>query len=95
MPASRSVAVTPVTRSPSRRNPVTLTRVATWAPWVAAVRATIMVWRASSTCASQYCTAPVSASGRRSGTTRRALRLDRCRWIGTPRGYGDAAASES
>ena len=37
-PCSRSRARTPTTRSPSRRKPVTFTRVATCAPWPAAVR---------------------------------------------------------
>ena len=46
---SRSWAVTPTTRSPSRRKPVTLVRVATWAPLLAAVRAIVMTSRASST----------------------------------------------
>ncbi len=49
VPSSRSRAVTPTTRSPSRRKPVTLTRVATWAPWPAAVLAMVRTSRASST----------------------------------------------
>ena len=49
---SRSCTRTPVTRSPSRRNPVTRTRDATCAPYDAAVRASSIVCRASSTCAS-------------------------------------------
>ena len=48
-PVSRSTARTPTTRSPSRRKPITLTRVATWAPLRAAVRATVTTSRASST----------------------------------------------
>ena len=48
-PVSRSTARTPTTRSPSRRNPTTRVRVATWAPWEAAVRATVSTSRASST----------------------------------------------
>ena len=46
---SRSRARTPTTRSPSRRKPVTLVRVATWAPLLAAVRAMVITSRASST----------------------------------------------
>ena len=46
---SRSRACTPTTRSPSRRKPVTLVRVATWAPLLAAVRAIVITSRASST----------------------------------------------
>ena len=46
---SRSSAVAPTTRSPSRRKPVTLHRVAIWAPLLAAVRAIVMTRRASST----------------------------------------------
>ncbi len=46
---SRSRARTPMTRSPSRRKPTTLVRVATWAPWPAAVRAIVITSRASST----------------------------------------------
>jgi hypothetical protein len=42
----------PVTRSPSRRNPVILALVASTAPWRAAVLAVTRVWRASSTLAS-------------------------------------------
>ena len=48
-PCSRSRARTPTTRSPSLRKPVTLTRVATCAPWLAAVRAIVITSRASST----------------------------------------------
>ena len=51
-PDSRSTARTPTTRSPSRRNPTARVRVATWAPWLAAVRATASTSRASSTWAS-------------------------------------------
>ncbi len=46
---SRSRALTPTTRSPSRRKPVTLVRVATCAPLLAAVRAIVITSRASST----------------------------------------------
>ena len=49
---SRSIARTPTTRSDSRMNPVTRVRVAIWAPYDAAVRATVLTQRASSTCAS-------------------------------------------
>jgi hypothetical protein len=42
-PLSLSRTVAPVIRSPSRRNPVTSVRVATRAPYRAAVRATIIV----------------------------------------------------
>ena len=48
-PVSRSRARTPTTRSPSRRKPTTWVRVATWAPWEAAVRAIVITSRASST----------------------------------------------
>ena len=51
-PLSRSTARTPTTRSPSRRKPTTRVRVATCAPYDAAVRATATTSRASSTCAS-------------------------------------------
>jgi hypothetical protein len=40
---SRSRTTAPVTRVPSRRKPVTLVRVATWAPYCAAVRASVIV----------------------------------------------------
>ncbi len=46
---SRSRTVAPVTRSPSRRKPITRARVATSAPKWAAVRAMFIVCRASST----------------------------------------------
>ena len=41
-PVSRSVARTPVTRSPSRRNPVTWVRDAACAPKPAAVRTSVV-----------------------------------------------------
>ena len=46
---------------------MTRTRVAIWAPWAAAVRATTATMRASSSAASWNCTAPTSASGRSAG----------------------------
>ncbi len=51
-PLSRSRTCTPVTRSPCRRNPTTRARLATRAPYAAAVRTSVSVCRASSTCAS-------------------------------------------
>ncbi len=48
-PDSRSRTRTPLTRSPSRRKPTTRVLTATIAPYAAAVRAIIMVCRASST----------------------------------------------
>ncbi len=51
-PDSRSCTSAPVTRSPSRSSPTTRAREATCAPYAAAVRATNIVCRASSTCAS-------------------------------------------
>ena len=71
-PVSRSVAVTPVTRSPCRRKPDTRARFAAKAPNDAAVRTTVIVNRASSIWASQYWMAPVSASLRRHGASRSA-----------------------
>ena len=47
-PLSRSRTVTPTTRSPSRRNPTTRVRLATRAPYAAAVRTMFIVCRASS-----------------------------------------------
>ena len=49
---SRSRTTAPVTRPPSCRKRVTRARVATCAPYCAAVRASVIVYRASSTCAS-------------------------------------------
>ncbi len=53
-PVSSSRTRAPVTRTPSgpRTRETALTRVATTAPCAAAVRATVSVYRASSTCAS-------------------------------------------
>ena len=51
-PVSRSSTRAPTTLSPSRSSPITLVRVSTVAPCSAAVLAIIIVWRASSTCAS-------------------------------------------
>lgn len=51
-PLSRSTTFAPTTRSPSRSNDVTRARVSTEAPCSAAVRAMVIVWRASSTWAS-------------------------------------------
>ena len=51
-PPSRSCTTAPVTRPPSRSRPVTRVRVATRAPYCAAVRASAITKRASSTCAS-------------------------------------------
>ncbi len=48
-PDSRSLTVAPVTRPPSRSSPTTRVRLATWAPYAAAVRDRNIVWRASST----------------------------------------------
>ena len=62
-PVSSSTAST----SPGRRKPVTRTRVAMWAPWAAAVRATAATMRASSSAASWNWTAPTSASARSAG----------------------------
>ena len=56
-----------MTRSPSRRKPTTRALEATAAPNCAAVRATVSVWRASSTFASWYWIAPTSASLRSAG----------------------------
>lgn len=84
-PFSRSHTRTPVTRSPSRRKPIACTREATCAPYVAAVRSVVITKRASSTWASQYCTAPVKADLRSEGTTRSAWRRVRWRCPGTPR----------
>ncbi len=53
VPDSRSTARTPVTRSPSRRKPVTWVRDAACAPYPAAVRTRVITYRASSTWASQ------------------------------------------
>ena len=49
------------------------------------MRTTVIVCRASSTWASQYWIAPVSASLRRHGASRSACRRVRCRWRGSPR----------
>ena len=49
LPVLRSVATTPVTFLPFRVRLSTRTLVAITAPWRAAVRAIIIVWRASST----------------------------------------------
>jgi hypothetical protein len=51
-PCSRSRTRTPTTRSPSRRKPTARARLATWAPYAAAVRTRFIVCRASSTWAS-------------------------------------------
>ena len=67
LPDSRSRALTPTTRLPSRIKLSAETRVAIIAPWRAAVRATDIVWRASSTCASKYLIAPVTMSWRKDG----------------------------
>ena len=69
---ARSTSVSPVSSStastsPGPRKPVTRTRVAMWAPWAAAVRATAATMRASSSAASWNCTAPTSASSRSAG----------------------------
>ncbi len=84
-PLSRSSTLAPVTRSPSRTSAVTRAPVATAAPYCAAVRASVMVKRASSTRASKYCTAPTSASGRRPGATASARRRLSWRWRGSTR----------
>ncbi len=94
-PDSRSFTFAPVTRSPSRSSPTTRTRFAHAAPYAAAVRTMFMVWRASSTWASQYCTAPTSASGARAGAMRRAARRDRCRCRGSEGPLPSTAASPS
>ncbi len=49
LPVSRSATRAPTTRPPSRSRSTTRARVATCAPYAAAVRAIIMVCRASST----------------------------------------------
>ena len=72
LPVTRSVTLAPVTRSPWRRKSVTRTRLAASAPNVAAVRTTVIVCLASSTCASMYWMAPVSESARRHGASRSA-----------------------
>ncbi len=84
-PVSRSTSWAPVTRSPWRRKSTTLTRLAASAPNDAAVRTTVMVCRASSTWASQYCTAPVRDSRRRQGARRSARRRLRWRCTGSAR----------
>ena len=89
-PVSRSVTLAPVTRSPARRKPVTLTLLAASAPNWAAVRTTVSVNLASSSCASQYWIAPVSASGRRHGASRSACLRDRWRWCLSPRAVPEA-----
>ncbi len=78
-PVSRSSTRTPVTRSPSRRKPTASARDTTCAPYRAAVRSRVTTYRASSTWASQYCTAPVNAVRFSAGATRRAARRVRCR----------------
>ena len=83
-PDSRSTARTPATRAPSRRNPVTWTREAIWAPYCAAVRARVSTYRASSTWASQNAIAPVIADRLSPGTSRSAPRRDSCRCPGSP-----------
>ncbi|GAB3885582.1 hypothetical protein GCM10027612_21230 [Microbispora bryophytorum subsp. camponoti] len=70
---------------PSRRKPTACAREATCAPYVAAVRSVVITKRASSTWASQYCTAPVKADLRNEGATRSAWRRVRWRCPGTPR----------
>ena len=67
LPVTKSLALTPTTRLPSRKRDCALTRVAITAPWRAAVRAIVIVCRASSTCASKYLIAPVIRSGRKEG----------------------------
>ena len=62
LPDSKSRALTPTTRFPSRINDSAATRVAIIAPWRAAVRATDIVCLASSTWASKYLIAPVTMS---------------------------------
>ena len=52
-PVSVSRTSAPTTRAPSRMRPVTSVELRTTAPWAAAVRATVSVWRASSVWASQ------------------------------------------
>ena len=66
-PLSTSRALTPRTRLPSRTRDSTRTFVAMTAPCRAAVRAIIIVCRASSTCASKYLIAPVTRSERSEG----------------------------
>ena len=66
-PDTKSRALTPTTRLPSRINDSAETWVAMIAPWRAAVRATAIVWRASSTWASKYLIAPVTMSWRNDG----------------------------
>ena len=83
-PVCSSRTHTPVTRSPSRRKPIAVAFDASAAPNLAAVRATITVWRASSTWASWYWIAPTSASGFSAGATRNAPRRVRWRWRGRP-----------
>ncbi len=51
-PASTSCTRAPTTRSPSRRKEVTRARLATWAPYEAAVRTSVVTNRASSIWAS-------------------------------------------
>lgn len=51
-PPSTSSTRAPTTRSPSRRNPVTRALLATFAPYIAAVRTSVATYRASSICAS-------------------------------------------
>ena len=71
-PVIWSLAVTPMTElwgseASARRKPVIATRLATWAPWAAAVRASSRVKRASSTWASWYWIAPGEGVGAQAG----------------------------